>query len=168
MHKKKILIFLIGTLFLFNSCNTFKKADARTTPTSGLERAKINVKEGRSVSLGGLAKGRGGTNYEFSTSNPMWRASLDTLDFLPLSVVDYSGGLLITDWYNNNKNSNESLKITVRFLSNEIRSDSLKITVHQKQCLADLNCTINILNSKIKEELASTILKTAALIEKDN
>ena len=97
----------------------------------------------------------------------MWKASLDTLDFLPLSTVDYSGGVVITDWYNNNKNTNESLKITVRFLSNEVRSDSLKITVHQRKCSANLNCTVNVLNSKIKQELKSTIIKKAALIEKN-
>ena len=64
----------------------------------------------------------------------MWRASLETLDFLPLTTVDYSGGMIITDWYSENNNNNESIKITVRFLSNEIRSDSLKLIVHKKNC----------------------------------
>jgi hypothetical protein len=68
-----------------------------------------------------------------ATSNPMWRASLEILDFLPLTTVDYSGGIIITDWYSDNGN-NDSIKITVRFLSNEIRSDNLKIIVHKKNC----------------------------------
>ena len=59
----------------------------------------------------------GSTNYEFSTSNPMWRASLEVLDFLPLATVDYSGGVIISDWYTDN-DPNEALKITVRFLDN--------------------------------------------------
>ena len=166
---KKLLksVFLFFTIFFFlQQCGLYKKSDARKVPTNALERAKLNVKEGRGISLGGLARGRNGTNYEFSTSNPMWRASLDTLDFLPLSVVDYSGGLVITDWYNDNKNTNESLKITVRFLSNKIRTDSLKIIVHQKKCSANSSCTINILNSKIEEELKTSIIKKAALLEK--
>ena len=103
-----------------------------------------------------------GTNYEFSSSNPMWRSSLEVLDFLPLSVVDYSGGVIITDWYNDSSSANESLKITVRFLSNEIRSDSLKIIVHKKNCLTPTTCSTKIIDSRIKNELLSTIIKKAA------
>ena len=94
----------------------------------------------------------GGTNFEFSTSNPMWRASLETLDFLPLQTVDYSGGVIISDWYSENTNKNESLKITIRFLSNEIRSDSIKIIVHKKNVTYQSNCNISLLaNTVIKK-----------------
>jgi len=163
------LIILFSALFFLQHCGLHKKSDARKTPTNALERAKLNVKEGRGISIGKVLKGGGrGTNYEFSTSNPMWRASLDTLDFLPLSVVDYSGGLLITDWYSSESEANESIKITVRFLSNEVRSDSLKITVHQKKCSADMRCAVDILDSRIKNELRTTIIKQAALLEKES
>ena len=124
------------------------------------------MEEGRGVAIGNVFGGGKGTNYEFSTSNPMWRASLEALDFMPLSVVDYSGGIIISDWYGNEKN--ESLKITIRFLSNEVRSDSLKIIVHQKKCLVNSNCEINILNSKIRDELITSIIKKAAILEIDN
>ena len=75
----------------------FKKSE----PISGPEKARKNIEEGRGASISSAAKGlRGGkTTYEFSTANPMWRASLETLDFLPLTTVDYSGGIIITDWY---------------------------------------------------------------------
>ena len=56
----------------------------------------------------------------------MWRASLETLDFIPLSTVDYSSEMIITDWYNDNNSIDESLKISVRFMSNEIRQIVLK------------------------------------------
>ena len=102
-------------------------------PISGPERAK-NVAEGRGITLG-KAIGRGSTNYEFSTSNPMWRASLDILDFLPLSTVDYSGGVIISEWYTDDSNENQALKITIRFLSNTIQTNSLKVTVHKKKLL---------------------------------
>ncbi len=96
----------------------------------------------------------------------MWRASLETLDFLPLSTVDYSGGVIITDWYSEN-NTDESIKITLRFLSNEIRSDSLKIILHKKSCDKNMNCKTNIIStSTIKDELRSTILRKASLLEK--
>ena len=97
----------------------------------------------------------------------MWRASIEILDFLPLSVVDYSGGMVITDWYSDQVNTNNSLKITVRFLSNEIRSDSLKIIVHEKKCSTSNSCTINILDSRLKEELLTSILRKAATLEKE-
>ena len=87
----------------------------------------------------------------------MWRASLETLDFLPLITVDYSGGVIISDWYSEGS-SNEAIKLTIRFLSNEVRSDSLKIIVHKKICDKNLNCRTNVSQSKlIKDELRSTI-----------
>jgi hypothetical protein len=97
----------------------------------------------------------------------MWRASLEILDFLPLTTVDYSGGMIITDWYSDN-NSNESIKITVRFLSNEIRTENLKIIVHKKTCLNN-NCKVLLVNNtKIGEELLTTIIRKAAILEKDS
>ena len=92
----KIIIITFLSIFL-TSCGGFKYSDARKNPTKGEERARKNVKEGRGIALGNALKR--GTSYEFSTSNPMWRASLETLDFLPLTTVDYSGGIIISDWY---------------------------------------------------------------------
>ena len=120
---------------MITSCgkDVFKKVDTRKTPIKGIERAKKNIEEGRGAGLGDLLGRSGNTNYEFSTANPMWRATLETLDFLPLTTVDYSGGTVITDWYSEN-NSNESIKITVRFLSNEIRADGINVIIHKKVC----------------------------------
>ena len=165
----RILIFSIISLFLL-SCNALKpkKVDTRDTPINAQERARKNIKEGKGTSLKDIIGRRGGTNYEFTTSNPMWRASLEILDFLPLSTVDYSGGMIITDWYSEN-NSNDSIKITVRFLDNEIRSDSLKIIVHKKDCASNNNCKVTLLNnSTIASEILTTIVKKAAEIEKSS
>jgi len=159
-------LFLLISFFIFTSCIKWDPKSARDVPTNAGERARQNIETGRGVSLGGIIKGRGNTSYEFSSSNPMWRASLETLDFLPFSVVDYSGGMLVTDWYSDSANSGSSIKITLRFLSNEVRSDSLKITVHEKKCSTNSNCKINILDSRIKQELLTSILKKAALLDK--
>ena len=160
---------LFVTALLLNSCGGFKKVDARKTPIKGMERARKNVEEGRGISLKNLTKG-GSTNYEFSSSNPMWRASLEILDFLPLVTVDYSGGVIITDWYSDVSNNNDAIKITLRFLSNEIQSNSLKIIVHQKRCSKDLptSCSVNKIDSKIEEELIVSIIRKAALLEKQD
>ena len=162
-------IKIIACFFLFSlmvSCGGFQKVDTRKVPISGPERAKKNVAEGRGIGIGSLAKGRGSTNYEFSTSNPMWRATLDILDFLPLSTVDYSGGVIISDWYTDNSNKNQALKVTVRFLSNTVQTNSIKVTVHKKKCSVNQTCNVELFKSRIQEELIASILKEAAILEK--
>ena len=124
------------------------------------------MEEGRGITLGGLASG-GKTSYQFASSNPMWRATLEILDFLPLSNVDYSGGIVTTDWYNDGTSADESIKITVRFLTNEIRSDGKKIIVHKKRCNIQQKCTIKKITSSLEQELQVAILKKAVIFEKE-
>ena len=112
-----------------------------------------------SVGFGGSGK------FEFASSNPLWRASLDTIDFMPLLSVNYSGGIIITDWYSTNS-SEESIKISIRFLTNEIRSDALLIKVFSRICKAQSNCIISEKTGNIVPELQNKILKTAAIYEK--
>ena len=120
---------------MLTACGMYEKVDQRERPDGAQAKARKNIEEGRGVSVGSITKGIGkGTTYEFSSSNPMWRASLETLDFLPLTTVDYSGGVIITDWYSDSNSAKESIKISLRFLSNDVRSESLKVIVHQKTC----------------------------------
>jgi len=164
----KSSIFLLFFFILITNCGLYQKVDQREMPDTAEAKARKNVDEGRGVGLGGLIN-RGGTNYEFNTSNPIWRASLETLDFLPMTTVDYSGGIIITDWYSENRSSNEAIKITIRFLSNEIRSDSVKVQVHKRKCKNSNNCVVNLLkNSVIQSELQAAIIKKAALLDKQD
>ena len=165
--KSLIIILLLVVLTSFSSCKNRKFGSFENQPVNAQERAKKNVAEGRGAGLGQLL-GKRETNYEFSSSNPMWRASLETLDFLPLTTVDYSGGVIITDWYSENNNQ-ESIKITVRFLSNDIRSDSVKIIVHKKTCDQNSVCKTSLISSNlIKEELRAEILRKASLFQREN
>ena len=164
--KKIIPAFLV--LLILSSCGGFKlpkAGDARKTPASGKERAQKNLKEGRGISLGGLANRK--TTYEFSTSNPMWRATFDVIDFMPLVTVDYAGGMIITDWYTDSNTTNDSLKFTIRFLSNEIRPDSLKIIIHKKTCKtqSNNNCIVQKIASKLEDTIRSEIITKAAALE---
>ena len=163
----KILIAFFLLLFLADcSKGFFKKVDNRKKPVNMQERARQNVEQGKGVSINKLLARRGNTNFQFSSSNPMWRASLETLDFMPMTTVDYAGGMIISDWYSDNSgSSNESLKITVRFLSNEVQSNSLKIIVHNKKCKTNEVCSINEIDSNIKFELQRSILAKAAALE---
>ena len=165
----KFLLIILLSVTMLTSCQAFKpkKVDTREVPIKGSEMSKKNIEQGSGVSLKDVLKKRG-TNFEFSSSNPMWRASLEILDFLPLSTVDYSGGMIVSDWYTGDS-SNESIKISIRFLSNEVRSDSLKIIVHKKKCSGNQTCKIALLdNSKISQELRGTILKKAVELEKES
>ena len=166
---RKIFIILAGISFLvfLNSCGIWDPADARKVPTSADERVKKNLEEGRGITLGGAIGGKNKTNYQFASSNPMWRATLEILDFLPLSNVDYSGGLISTDWYNEGTASDESIKITIRFLTNEIRADGIKIIVHKKVCNTQQKCAVKKISSALETELQIAILKKAAIIERD-
>ncbi len=169
MKTFKSLNLAITLIILVTSCGFYEKVDQRQMPDGAKAKARKNVEEGRGVSIGSLLKKNAGKGeFEFSTSNSMWRASLDTLDFIPLTTVDYSGGMIITDWYSDNNQKNQSIKITLRFLSNEISSNSLKINVHQKTCTTDLKCsTILLEESQIKNELRTVILRKATQFEKD-
>jgi hypothetical protein len=164
--------FLIFLIFFVSNCsvpNFLKpsKVDSRTTPVNSKERGRQNVETGKGISLGGMVKSSRSTNYEFSTSNPLWRASLELIDFMPLATVDYSGGIIITDWYNDGIDAGESIKITLRFLSTEIRSDSVKIIIHRKKCKINENCKIDEIDSKIKFELQRSILTKASQFKAD-
>ena len=166
-NPKKIFIVSVGiVLFIcLSSCGIWDPADARKVPANADERVKKNLEEGRGVTLGGLL-GDKKTSYQFATSNPMWRATLEILDFLPLSIVDYSGGIISTDWYNEGAASNESIKISVRFLTNQIRADGIKVIVHKKKCTTKDNCIVKKISSALEYELQVAILKKAAIFEK--
>ena len=166
---KFFLIFSVILSLLFQSaCGPlkYKKVSAKDYPPDPRERVKKNMEEGRGFRImGGNNKG---TTYDFASSNPLWRATLDTLDFMPLVSANYSGGIVITDWYSEN-NSNEAVKITVRFLTNEIRSDALDINVFLKECDINnsSNCKIMKNNNELVAELTLNILKRAAKYKKD-
>ena len=156
----KFLLF-IPILIILNSCGIYRPTDAREFPPEPEKRVAKNIEEGRGFRLFGPDNKSGGV-FDFATSNELWRASLDTLDFMPLMSADYGGGILITDWYNENNNYEDYIKISVRFLTNEIRSDALNVKVYTKRCQNLNDCTINENNPEIKNKLISTILTKAS------
>ena len=117
IKKAKFLTFFVFVAFLLNSCNgKLPGGDARKSPADPKERVKRNLAEGRGFKLMDMANQNKGGVFEFASSNELWRASLDVIDFMPLSSVNYSGGIIVTDWYSMEQNSNESIKISIRFL----------------------------------------------------
>ena len=167
--KKNILILLsILILFTQTGCEALKpkKVSAKDFPPDPRKRVEKNINEGRGFRV--MGGSQTGTNYEFASANPLWRATLDTLDFMPLASANYSGGIVITDWYSENNSPNESVKISVRFLTNEIRSDALDINVYLKKCSeGSSNCSISKNNNDLVADLNLSILKKATKYQKE-
>ena len=163
MKQIKLPLVLISIFFLLFGCKSGKLpgADARKIPYDPKERVKRNLEQGKGFRLNSTIQGNRGGTFEFASSNELWRASLDVIDFMPLASANYSGGVIITDWYSDNNNPNESLKITIRFLTNEIRSDALNIKIFYKNCENLNKCTISEKSGTLTKELKKEILKLA-------
>ena len=164
------IFYLIVILFL-SSCgkDMFTFPSAKDVPIDVNERVEKNIEEGRGISFGGPKK-QGGV-FDFASSNEMWRASIEVLDFVSFTNASYSGGIIITDWFSGNNKDEETmlreLKITVRFLSNEIRADGLKVIVHEKLCssIEKSDCQIQKIESEITNQIKLAILKKASIFK---
>ena len=160
-----VLIALICIFFL-SSCKN--AGDARKRPPNVKDRVQKNIEEGRGFTIMGSQKKNNIGEFDFASSNELWRASLDTLDFMPLALANYSGGVIVTDWYSDSDVNNESVKISVRFLSNEVRADALVVKVFYKNCSVQQTCKITDRSGVLSDELTKKILSKAAIYEKEN
>ena len=166
MIKKLFPIFFVLILFL-NGCGIYKRSDVKDNPTDVEERVRRNIEEGRGIKFGNLGSAASGGTFDFASSNEMWRASIEILDFVPFTNASYSGGILITDWFSSSKaDNNKEIKITVRFLSNEIRAEGIEVIIHERICgQNNTNCKITKKKSKLEGEIKIAILKKAARIQ---
>ena len=164
----KFSLVTIFSLIFLNSCNWYKRSDIKDNPVNVDERVKKNIQEGRGIRFGRGAT-RGG-DFDFASSNPLWRGAIDVMNFVPLTDASYSGGIIITEWFSseNNSENNRELKITIQFMTNEIRADAIKVLVFEKSCNQINNCKTKRIKSKLEGELKLAILKKAALFERDD
>ena len=172
--KAKVLYYPVITLFLLSlasivvSCGAFKPkyTDLRKIPGNPKDKRERNIRDGRGFRVMGMLEKKNSGNFSFASSNEMWRATLDLLDFTPLSNVDYSGGIIITDWFSESSDQNP-IKITVRFLSSEIRADGLRVIIYKKICKKNdkNNCKTIKDSTTLGQEIKLAILKKAAIIK---
>ena len=167
--KKLKIFFIIGfALVSLISCEGMPGADAKKYPPNPDLRVKKNLEEGRGFRLENAFKNNNkGGDFMFASSNELWRASLDIIDFMPLSSVNYSGGIIVTDWYSDGKNLNESVKISIRFLSNEVRADALDIKIFYKKCNQMASCEVAQKKGPLLVELKKEILTKATIYKKE-
>ena len=166
LNKIKIFLLIIALLPYLNSCGIYRPTDAKEYPPEPEKRIQKNMEEGRGIRLFG-GKKKGGV-FDFASSNSLWRASLDTIDFMPLLTADYGGGIIVTDWFTGTDDENKAIKISIQFLSNEIRADALKVKVYKKNCDTDKSCKIISSEGELNSELKLAILKKAAIYENTN
>ena len=171
---KVFLVILIIPLIL-SSCKApdgkykLPGGDARKFPADPAKRVQQNIEQGKSLQVNELfGGGQKGGVFDFASSNELWRASLDTLEFMPLALANYSGGIIVTDWYSDGSSENESVKISIRFLSNEIRSDALSVKVFYKKCSIQNSCEILDRSGDLSIDLSKKILTKASTYEKEN
>ena len=158
-------ILLIFIAIYLNSCGIHRPVDARKVSPNANERVKQNQKEGKGITFGNILKKKSG-DFQFASSNPMWRAAIEVLDFVPLSNVDYGGGVIVTDWYNNANSNEDSIKLMIQFLTNEIRADGIKVNIYKRRCVTENNCATSLLNSNLNNEIKLAILKKAAILKR--
>ena len=165
-YSKFIKILILLSFVITSACGFYEPVDTRKTSVNVNERTKKNIQEGKGYRLFDSQRNSGSGNFEFASSNPMWRASIKLLDFTPLSNVDYSGGIIITDWFNDGQDKgNEYIKITIKFLSNEIRADGLDVLVYQKICDTSNSCNVSKVDSDLGQEIKLAILKEATIMK---
>ena len=164
---KKILLLVF--LIFINSCNKSKPdtEDQKIIDPNPVNRAKEYAAKGGGIfgDINKVGKSSGGGNFEFASSNVLWRATLKSLDFLPLLNADYSGGIIIYDWYSQTNNPKEQIKISVQFLNNELRSDSIKITAHKKICETTERCSNSTLDQNFANSIKDSIIASARTLK---
>jgi len=165
----KIKIYSILFLFSLASClgsqnnKNDENFEKEKFEPSAYERAKTYADKNPVTIFGKDSKDKN-TNFEFSTSNVLWRASLKTLDFIPLATVDYSGGIIITDWYSEGKSNKEQIKIQIRFFSTELRSESIQVVSYKKICESNNVCNNLAGNENFNKEIKDLIINSARQI----
>ncbi len=161
------LVSILAVSLFLNSCGPlkFERADVKDSPINDADKRKRNIEQGRGFTVP-IGNNNGGGTFSFGNSNELWRATLEILEFTPLSNVDYGGGIIITDWYSANDNLNQSIKISVQFLTDELRADGLLVKIYQKNCTTESNCAVKLIESDLNQEIKLAILKKAAQIKK--
>ena len=172
IHNRKVLILFVFLPFLlFYGCIN-QKIDPATGEVERIEvdphkKARESAAKGGGIfgDINRVGKSSGTGNFEFASSNVLWRATLKSLDFLPLLNADYSGGVIIYDWYSQTNNPKEQIKISVQFLNNDLRSDSIKITAHKKICETIERCSNSTLDQNFASSIKDSIIASARTLK---
>jgi hypothetical protein len=121
-------LFMVAALAL-SACSMFRGDDG----PDGQSRADADRDRGGISIFGGGGGGSSGGDAQLGVNSYLWRASLDTLNFMPLASADPFGGVIITDWYSDPTTPNERFKATVYILDTRLRADALNVSIFRQQ-----------------------------------
>jgi len=161
--KAKLRNFLYIFLLFLISCSSSKEGSEQFEPNVQKRVEAAAKKDGGIILFGGDKKNSG--SIDFSSTNVMWRATLKTLNFLPLVSADYSSGLIVTDWYSEQKLGKEQIKIQVSFLSNDLKSESIVVSSFKRICESNGICTNSSVNESVNKEIKDSIITNARLLK---
>ncbi len=119
----------LGLATSLTACSGFSIGDDRTPSEQGSSILDDSSGPGLFDGLGGDKKQQGSS---IGINSYLWRATLDTLSFMPLSSADPFGGVIITDWYTNPEKTDERFKATAYILDTRLRADGLKVAVFKQ------------------------------------
>jgi hypothetical protein len=162
-YNYKVILLLFGILTFVVSCSSANN-DGKVLEPSPDKRAREFADKGGGI-FGDINNRKSSTTFEFASSNILWRATLKSLEFLPMINADYSGGVIIYDWYSQSNNPNEQIKVTVRFLDSELKANSIKITAHKKICNSSGVCSNASLDEKFSSSIQESILASARIMK---
>ena len=166
LGKKTNLLLVLLTLTAFYGCsvlNSEKNDKVLIEPNVNVKTREFADKGGGI--LGDFNKKSSSNTFDFATSNVLWRATLQSLDFLPLLNADYSGGVIIYDWYSQTNNPKEQIKISIRFVNNELRSDSIIVSAHKKICDNLDKCSNSALDQNFSNSIKESIITSARALK---
>ncbi|CAO6132523.1 Protein of unknown function DUF3576 [Candidatus Pelagibacterales bacterium] len=161
--KAKLRNFLYIFLLFLISCSSSKEGSEQFEPNVQKRVEAAAKKDGGIILFGGDKKNSG--SIDFSSTNVMWRAALKTLKFMPLVSADYSAGLIVTDWYSEQKLGKEQIKIQVSFLSNDLKSESIVVSSFKRICEPNGICTNSSVNESVNKEIKDSIITNARLLK---
>lgn len=120
-------LFMIAALAL-SACSMFRGDDSAARQS----RADDNRDRGGFSIFGGGGGSSRASEAGIGVNSYLWRASLDTLNFMPLASADPFGGVIITDWYSDPTTPNERFKATVYILDTRLRADALNVSIFRQ------------------------------------
>ena len=137
MSKPVLLATLLSATLLVTACSKSRAVgddEYNDYRTRGPERGKLGGEQGLVLGIGGKSASDAGDQAggALGVNAYLWRATLDTLSFMPLVSADPFGGVIITDWYSPPGAQGERFKATAYILGRQLRTDGIRITVFRQ------------------------------------
>ncbi len=155
-----ILLLSAACALLLSACGDVEKEISFPERTEIERQAGRGKLTGDGLTLGGGDESAAGTN-PLGVNSFLWRATLDTLAFMPLASADPFGGVVITDWYEDPNARGERFKVTALILDRNLRADGINVSLFKQEKMPDSQWIDVTVPDKLERDLEDTILTRA-------